>query len=166
MFGSLFDTSDPKFWVSLAFVLLVVLAGKTVAKLIAGVLDGRGAKIKSELDAAEALRKEAEAVLASYKQKQAEFTKEAEEILAKARSDAAASSAAAEAELKTALDNRMKNAMEKIAQEEAAAIAEVRSYIVELALAAAHSVVVQQAEGASSSEVVRLTLADIERKIH
>jgi len=165
-FSSVFNTQDPHFWVSLAFVLLVGLSFKKVAKLLAGVLDARGLKIKSELDAAKKLRAEAEEVLFLYKKKQQEFAKEADEILAKAREDADRNSANAQAELKTVLEARMKSALEKIEQEEAAAVAEVRNHIVGQALLAARNIVIQQMSNESREELVRLTIADIEHKIH
>lgn len=163
----LFDISEPKFWVSLAFVSLVVLSYKKVGKLLAGVLDGHAEKIKSELDAARRLRTEAEETLSLYKQKQEEFTKEAEKILAKARADADANNARAQIELKTILDARLKHALEKIAQEEIAAINDVRNHIVHIALAAARNIIIaQEAENTSSDELINLVISDIERKIH
>ncbi len=162
----MFDVSDPKFWVTAAFILLIGLSAKKVSRLIAGVLDDRADKIKAELDAACALRLEAEEILALYKQKQAEFAKEAEEILSKARADAQLSSATAQAELKAVLDMRMKQAMEKIAQEEAAAVNEVRSHIVNLALKAARLLMVEQMSKVSDEETVRVMLSDIKHKIH
>lgn len=160
------DFSSPQFWVSSAFVVLVVLAYKKVTKLLAGFLDSHATKIKEELETASRLRIEAEETLALYKQKQAEFAKEAEVILAKARDDADNNSARAQADLKVALDARLKQAMDKIAQEEAAAIADVRNRVVDITLAAARSVIIEQMAVISQEEFVKLAVADVERKIH
>ncbi len=160
------DFSSPQFWVSAAFVLLVVLAYKKVAKLLAGFLDSHATKIKEELETASRLRVEAEETLALYKQKQAEFAKEAEAILAKARDDADNNSARAQADLKVALDARLKQAMDKIVQEEAAAIADVRNRVVDITLAAARSVIIEQMAVISQEEFVKLAVSDVERKIH
>lgn len=158
--------SEPKFWVSLAFVLLVVLSYKKVAKLLAGFLDGYAEKIKSELDTASRLRVEAEDTLKIYKRKQLEFSKEAEAILNKARADAEANNARAQAELKITIDARLKQALEKIEQEEVAAINDVRNRIVDITLAAVHSVIVEQSVSNSQDDLIKLTISDIERKIH
>ncbi|MDX2073398.1 MAG: F0F1 ATP synthase subunit B [Alphaproteobacteria bacterium] len=158
--------SNPKTWIVLAFVLLVAALYKKIAAMLAKVLDERSAKIAEELAAAQKLRKEAEAVLALYKQKQTEYTKEAQEILAKARHDADLLAAHADKELKAALDSRMEHALEKIAQEEARAINEVREHIVDIALAAARTVVIKQIESTPQQELLALALADIDRKIH
>jgi F-type H+-transporting ATPase subunit b len=160
------DLSNPKFWIMLAFVLLVVTSYKKLAAVFASAMDGRADKIKSELEKARALRVEAEAVLALYKQKQAEFAKEAESILSKAREDANHISAHAEAELKAAIDARTKYTIEKIAQEEQAAIVDIRNHVVDIALAAARSIIVDQMSSLSQDELVKLAIADIERKVH
>lgn len=157
---------NPKFWVVLAFVILVATLYKKVARLLANMLDERSAKIAQELDHARRLREEAEIVLAQYKQKQAEYTKEAGEILKKARLDADAMAAHADKELKAALDARMQHALEKIAQEETRAIADVRAHVVDIALAAARAIVVEQVQSMPQDELVKLALSDIERKIH
>lgn len=158
--------SDPKTWVLIAFVMLVAGLYKRVARMLARLLDERTAKIAEELETARRLRKEAEAVLAQYKQKQAEYTREAQAILGKAREDADLLAAHADAELKKALDARMEHALEKIAQEEARAINEVRSHIVDIALAAARAVVIKHIESTPQQELLKVALADIDRKIH
>ncbi len=162
----MFDFAEPKFWVMLAFVILVVLSYKKVAKLLGRFLDAHATKIKSELDAASRLRAEAEEVLALYKRKQAEFAKEAEAILAKAREDADANTAQAQLELKAALDARLKQALEKIAQEEAAAVAEVRNHVVDITLAAARNIISEQMGSMSQKDLIVQVVADIGRKLH
>ncbi len=157
---------DPKFWVIVSFVGFVLLAFRKVSALITKGLDGRSERIRVELETASRLRAEAETVLAEYKQKQAEYTKEAEALLQKARDDAATLSAHAAKELRAVLEERTKNAMEKIAQEEAAAIAEVRAHIVELALGAAKNVISQQMDKSAQEKLLTAALADIERKVH
>lgn len=162
----MFNTSDPLFWVSIAFVLFVGLSAKKIAQLLAGVLDARSNKIKTELDAAKALRIEAENVLALYKQKQAEFAKEAEGILAKARNDSETNTQIAQAELKIALDNRMKQALEKIALEESAAITDVRNRVIDIAMTSSRSLISELMASATQEELLKTTLNDIEQKIH
>lgn len=162
----MFDVSEPKFWVALAFVLFVFLTAKKITALLLSFLDKRSAEIKKELETARNLRIEAEETLALYRQKQAEFSKEAENILAKARSDSEASSVHAQAELKIALDARLKQATDKIAQEEAAAITDVRNRIVNLALETARTVIASQAGKISQNEFIKIAISDIERKIH
>jgi F-type H+-transporting ATPase subunit b len=162
----MFDIYEPKLWVSLAFILFIALSGKKIITLLFDALDKRTDKIKSELDEAKRLHVEAEEVLTLYKNKQLEFSKEAENIIAKARDDADANSARAQAELKIALDARLKHALEKIEQEEAIAIADVRKKIVNMTLVAAHNIIAEQVTSTSDDALVKMAISDIEHKIH
>lgn len=158
--------SEPLTWVVITFVLFIGGVFKIVKKLLFKVLDERSAKIDAELKQAQALREEAEAVLALYKQKQAEYTKEAQAILAKAREDADMLATHADRELKAVLDTRMQSALDEIAQEEARAITDVRAHVVDIAMAAARNIVLQHIKATPQKELLNLALSDIERKVH
>lgn len=160
------ELEDPRLWVAAAFVIFIALVYKKVGTILGKSLDERSAKIKSELDQARSLREEAAAVLAQYKQKQAEYLKEAESILLDARKDAAILTTHAEQELKASLDARTKQALERIEREESKAIEDVRNHVVDISLAAARTLITEQMGSMSEDEIVQLALADIERKIH
>jgi F-type H+-transporting ATPase subunit b len=157
---------SPTFWVAVAFVLCVALGYKKISALLLAALDSRSAKIRAELDRAHCLREEAEAVLAEYKQKQTDYLREAEAMLAKAREDTAALRKAAERELQQTLQARMQQAVEKIAREEELAIRDVRNHVVDIALASARATIVNHIGKLPQEELIRLALSDIERKIH
>lgn len=57
---------DPKFWVAVSFVVFFVLVGRMAWARLTGMLDGRAAKVRADLDEAARLRAEAEAVFASF----------------------------------------------------------------------------------------------------
>lgn len=158
---------NPVFWVTVSFVGFVLLALKFgLHKTVATTLDSRAEAIKGELDAAKALREEAEAVLADYKAKQAAHMKEAEEMLANAKREADALRAEAEKSMMVALDARMKSAMERIEQQEQQAINDVRNHVVDITMAAAKDRISQHFSTMSSDDMVRGVLADLERKVH
>jgi F-type H+-transporting ATPase subunit b len=157
---------DPRFWVAVAFVLFVALSFKKIKLPLLRALDARSEKIRNELDRARILREDAEIVLADYKKKQAEYLKEAEAMLAKAREDAEVLTRQAEKDLKETLEGRTRQAMEKIAREEELAIQEVRNHVVDIALASARAVIVSHVGKLPQEELIKLALADIERKIH
>jgi len=157
---------DPRFWVTVAFFTFIGLSYKKIAALACRALDDRSARIKSELDEARRLRTEAEQVLEQYKQKQMEYLQEAESMLANARKDADAMRAFTETELKGALEIRMKQALDRIAQEESNAVADVRNHVVDIALAAARALIVDHVSTLSQDELIKLAMSDIERKIH
>lgn len=157
---------DPKFWVAISFVIFALLAYGKLARFTTSALDDRSARIKHELDEAKRLREEAAAILVEYKQKQAEYTSEAEKMLEAAREDAQTLRAQAEKDLASQLEHRTEQALERISQEESQAVAEVREHVVDIALAAARSLIADQVSNMSEDELVNLALTDIERKIH
>ena len=52
--------ADPRNWVVLAFILFFVLFGKKLWGALAGMLDARADSVKTELEEASRLRREAE----------------------------------------------------------------------------------------------------------
>ena len=157
--------STPEFWVLAAFVAFFALLGKKLVVLIGGALDGRAAQIKAQLDEAEKLRKDAEAALAEYKQKHQDAIKEAEGILALARSEAQALEAEQKVQLEQRLKRREAQAVDKIAQAEAQALAQVRDAAVELALAATRRVLVEKVDGAVASGLVDSSIKELPRRL-
>ena len=155
------------FWVAVSFVGFMLIAFKLGlhTKLTAG-LDNRSEQIKNELDAARALREEAEAVLADYQAKQAAHLKEAEAMLANAKTEAQALSDNAEKELKAALDARMQAAMERIEQQEQQALSDVRDHVVDITIAAAKEMIGKHFESMPSEKMVQHIMTDLDRQVH
>src|SRR5438552_16866675 len=79
---------EAEFWVAVAFVIFVgVLIYFRVHTLAIDAIDGRRARIETELGEARRLREEAQALLAQYQHKQREAEAEAADIIAGARSE-------------------------------------------------------------------------------
>ena len=64
-------------WVAISFVLLVALLVKTAGSKINAVLDDKIALIKAEIETAERLKAEAQALLADFQEKQRDAEKTA-----------------------------------------------------------------------------------------
>lgn len=158
---------NPGFWVFVAFVSFMgVLLYLNMHKKMTGALDSRAQTIKSELDAARALREEAEAVLADYKAKQAAHMKEAEDMLTRAKAEADALRENAEKELLASMDMRMKSAMDRIQQQEQQAIQDVRDHVVDITIAAAKDMIADHFATLSSEDMITGVIADLDRKVH
>jgi len=130
----------PEFWVAIAFVIFVALVWKKASAAIGTMLDGRAERIRSELDEAERLHKDAQALLNGYQSRLADAQKEAEAVLAHAREEAARLRSQAGSDLEASLKRREAQAMDRIAQAEAAALAEVRNLTVDIAIGASKRV--------------------------
>lgn len=158
---------NPTFWVAVSFVCFMLFALKLkLHTKLTGALDSKAEAIKDELDAARALREEAQAVLADYKQKQAAHLKEAEEMLARAQKEADALRANAEKELMASMDARMQTAMERIEQQEQQALSDVRDHVVDITISAAKEMITERFENLSSEEMVQSVISDLDRKVH
>lgn len=157
---------EPEFWVAVAFVIFVALAGKKIYVAVGKLLDERGAKIRAELEEAERLRAEAEKLLADYQRKQREAMKDAQAILDAAREEAARVRKEAAASLEAHLKRRERAAVEQIAQAEAHAVAEVRNQAIELAISAAKLALAESLDAARAGALIDQSLADLEKRLH
>ena len=157
---------NPHFWTSLALIGLLVGIGKKAWVSLTGTLDKRSKDVRQMIDDAERLRNEAQALLDEYQRKHRESLVEASEIVAQARDLAANQIKDAKAALEASLNRRTKSAMEKIAQAESAALAEVRQEAVRLAISASKNIIQAQMNADRSAKLIDQALADLPGKLH
>lgn len=134
---------NPYTWTALAIVVLFYFAWTPAKTAILSGLDARAERIKKDLDEAAGLRAQAEKLLAEYTAKHQAAMKQADEIVAHAKEEAARLAAKAEADLQASLKRREEMALQRIAQAEAQATAEVRAASVDLAMAATQKLLAQ-----------------------
>ena len=79
---------EPHFWVEIGLAIFVIFAGPKIWRALTSFLDQRSMKIKADLDEAQKLKDEAQALLAEYQRKQRDALREAEEILSSAKTQA------------------------------------------------------------------------------
>jgi len=158
--------ADPSFWVGLAFLLVVALTFKKVSRAVAAMLDTRAAKIRTQIEEARKLREDAQALLAEYQRKQRDAMSEAEKIISAAKAEAARLKVQAEKDLEHALARRKEQALERIAQSEAQAIAQVRNMAVEAALAAAEALIAKNLDGAKRDALTDKAIGELAGKLH
>ena len=158
--------ADPSFWVGLAFVLVVALTFKKASLAITGGLDARAGKIRTQIEEARKLREDAQALLAEYQRKQREAMAEAEKIISAAKAEAARMKVQAEKDLEHALARRKEQALERIAQSEAQALAQVRNTAVDAALAAAEALIAKNLDGAKRDALTEKAIGELAGKLH
>jgi F-type H+-transporting ATPase subunit b len=145
--------AEPRNWVFIAFVLFFVLFGRKLWAALAGMLDDRGAKVRTELEEAARLRQEAEAMLRDAEARRADALREAQALIDGAKAEAGRVAAAAGAEAEASAKRREQMALDRIAAAEKAAVDEVRLTAVEVATVAARQVI---AEGLTADADSRL----------
>ncbi len=164
---SLFSLSNPEFWVLVALVLffglLVVL--KVLPGALFGALDAHAAKIKAELDEAQQLREEAQALLADVKAQREEAERQAAGMIEAAKADAKRLAEEAKEKLEEQIKRRAEMAERKIAQAEAQATADVKAAAVDLAAQAAEAVLTARLSGLKSDPLVDAAISQMGAKL-
>jgi len=165
---ALFDLANPELWVLIGLALfiglLVVL--KVLPGALFGALDAHAAKIKAELDEAQQLREEAQALLADVKAQREEAERQAAGMLEAAKADAALIASEAKARLEEQITRRAEMAERKIAQAEAQAVADVRNAAVDLAARTAEGVLAARlAANPTAGPLVDAAIAQLGAKL-
>ena len=154
-------------WVALAlFMFIGLLAYLGVHRKLVGALDARGARIQSELDEAVRLRQEAAALLADFERKGREAEGEAAAIIASAKAEAERLAAEAKTRMEDFVARRTKMAETKIAQAEAAALADVKAAAADAAVAAAEKILGAAAKGKVAEDLLARGIEDVKTKFN
>jgi len=151
-----FDPASPTIWVFLSVVIFfAALAYFGIHKKIAGSLDQRADKIRTDLDEARRLREEAQTLLASFQRKQKEAEEQAEHIVKQARKDAENMAEQARKDLKERLDRRAALAEAKIANAEAQALNDVKAKAAAMAIETAEKLLADNMTAANHTALVK-----------
>ena len=132
---------NPEFWVLAAFVIFFVLFGRKLWSVIAGLLDGRAASIRAELDEAAKLRAEAEQMLRDAQAARDAAMAEARDVLERSHAEAARVARDAATEAEASAKRRERMAMDRIAAAEKAVVTEIRQMAAQIAADAAREVI-------------------------
>jgi F-type H+-transporting ATPase subunit b len=157
---------DPEFWVALVFIGVVILLYKPVMRSVTASLHERAAKIRAQIEEARKLREDAQALLAEYQRKSRDAMAEAEKIIAGARAEAVRLKQEAAAELENSLKRRQEQALERIAQSEAQALAQVRNTAVDVALAAAETLIKESLDPAKKQALADKAIAELPQRMN
>jgi F-type H+-transporting ATPase subunit b len=161
---SLYNTNFVVLISFLIFMALLMYLG--VPDKLAGLLDDRAARIKSELEEAKALREEAKALLASYEAKQKEVQAQSARIVAQAKEEAQAAATQAKADLAQSIARRLAAAEDQIASAEAGALRQVRESAISVAIAAAGEVLAKQATAETAAASIDSAIVVVDARFH
>ena len=151
---------EAEFWVAVSLVLFFgLLISMKVPGAVASGLDGYAQKIQNELDEAQRLREEAQALLASIQQQREDAERQAADMIAAAEADAARLAVDAKVKLDEEIARRQALAERKIAAAEAAAAAEVKSVAAELAAQMTGTILQGRLKGLKSDPLIDRAVA-------
>lgn len=153
---------DPTQWVALSMIaILALFVWKKVPAAVGRALDKKIDGIRAQLAEAESLRKDAEALKAEYEAKARDAEGEAAAMVERAKAEAKQIVAKAKTDAKALVARRSKMAEEKIAAEERAAIADIRSTTAKAAAAAAGKLVAEKHDAGSDKALVDKAIAGL-----
>jgi F-type H+-transporting ATPase subunit b len=127
-------------WTLVVFVVSFLVLRKYVYPVIGQVLDRRADAIAGEIDAADKLRAEADAVLEEYRERLKEAREQAEEIVTRARKTGEAHEREVQEEGKTRREQMLEQTRREIEAETRRAIDEIRREVADLTLIATERV--------------------------
>jgi F-type H+-transporting ATPase subunit b len=148
-----------------ALVILVVAVWKPFKRNVLGALDSRAERIRAELDEAQRLQEEAKVMLAKYQRQLHEGEKLAADIVAQAEAERARLEQKMRADFDAAVKRRTEQAVERIAQEEQKALAEVRARAADLAVRTARRLLTERLGEREAQAMVRGAIEDVSRKL-
>ena len=129
---------DASFFVALSFALVILgLLKLGLPGRVASMLDERADKIREELEQAQSLRDEAQALLKNYRQRVKKAEEESRSMIEQAKLDSEKMAEGASAALQARLERKTRQAEDKISQAEAQLSQEIRAVSAELAISAA-----------------------------
>ncbi|MEH6477009.1 MAG: hypothetical protein V7727_15060 [Sneathiella sp.] len=153
---------DPAFWVGIAFLgFIAVVIYFKLPSIVGKQLDDRASRIKSELEEAQKLREDAQAMYADYQRRQRDALATAEEIVVKAKEAAEIIRKESEAELQANLTRRQELAEAKIRQAEEKAIAEVQNIAIDVSIAAAEQLMKENIKAKEAGSIIDQSIKDL-----
>jgi F-type H+-transporting ATPase subunit b len=158
--------AQPETWVAVGFVAFVAATWKPLSRAILGALDARAERIRRELDEAARLREEAQALLADYQARHAEALRTADAIVAQAKAEAERLAREGAAKLEADLGRREQQALQRIADAERQATAEVRAVAVDVALAATRALLEQKLDDDARARLVDAAIRELPGKLN
>src|SRR5439155_10399884 len=156
---------DPAGWVALAMLtVFAILIWKKVPGAIGKALDDKIALIRDQLAEAEALRKEAEALKGEYEAKAASADKDRKALLVRARHEADEIIAKAKTDAEALIERRTRMAEDKIAAEERAAVEQLRAAAADAAAKAAARLIAERHDAKTDAQLVDRAIKEIARR--
>lgn len=153
--------ASPEFWVSMAFVIVVVSFAKPIAKILKKVTSERAQKISDKIDEARRLKDEASELLAEYQRKFKDADAEAAAIVAKAKENAARFKKEAEEAMKLALAKKEEQAFDKIKSAETDASEEIRTRVIDVSTMATVEVLSGALKNKVTAEMLAASLKEL-----
>ncbi len=149
-------------WTLILFVLSMLFLWRLAFPRISEALDRRQKAIEDSIDAAEHTRREADELLADYRERLAEARKQAEEIVQRARHTAEVHERDATVEAKARREQLMEQTRREIEAETRRAIDEIRREVADLTVMATEKVTRKVLDEEDQRRLVEEALSELD----
>jgi F-type H+-transporting ATPase subunit b len=149
-------------WTLVVFGLTFWLLAKVAFPRITEALDKRQRAIEDSIDAADRTRREADALLAEYRERLTDARGQADEIVSRARRTAEASENEILADARTKREEMMAQTRRDIEQETRRAIQQIRAEVADLTVLATEKVTRKTLDTEDQKRLVEQALAELD----
>jgi F-type H+-transporting ATPase subunit b len=149
-------------WTLLVFGLTMIVLWKVAFPRIAEALDKRQRMIEDSIDSAEKTKREADALLAEYRERLSDARGQADEIVARARRTAEAAENETIAEARAKREEMMEQTRRDIEAETRRAIQQIRAEVADLTVLATEKVTRKSLDTADQKRLVEEALAELD----
>lgn len=156
---------DTNFFVLLSMIIFLAVVYAKGRKPMMAFLDARTARIKADLEEANRLRLEAQALLADMQKKHRDALDMSQQLINNAKETALRLQQEAAQKLEETQARREKQLLERIARAEASAVDELRAQAADLAAASAGAIL-QEALQKRGGKVIDDAIADLSSKLN
>ena len=153
--------ADHETYVAIAFILFFVLVGRRLWAPLSAMLDARAKSVQAELNEAERLRREAEAMLNEAQARRQAAIEESRRLVEGAKAEAQRIAQAAAEDAEHAARRREQMAMDRIAAAEKAAVDDVRMIAADVATAAVRDVAARGLPGDTGAQLIDHAIAGL-----
>src|ERR1700760_649330 len=149
-------------WTLIVFGITLIVLWKAAFPRIAEALDRRQRAIEDSIDAADRTRREADSLLAEYRERLADARGQADDIVSRARRTAEASENEILAEARTKREEMMAQTRRDIEAETRRAIQQIRAEVADLTVLATEKVTRKTLDSDDQKRLVEQALAELD----
>jgi F-type H+-transporting ATPase subunit b len=149
-------------WTLIVFGLTLLILWKVAFPRIAEALDKRQRMIEESIDAAERTKREADQLLAEYRERLSDARSQADEIVARARRTAEAAENETIAEARAKREEMMEQTRRDIEAETRRAIQQIRAEVADLTVLATEKVTRKTLDSDDQKRLVEEALAELD----
>lgn len=152
---------NPEFWVAMAFVLVVLVLSRPIARLLGELLNRRIEAIADRITEAQKLNEDAQKLLSEYEKKYLNAEKEARNILRRSEKEIELLKEERLKKLEADMEIRQKEAEQRIKATQEAAVKEIMALTSEAAIRALKEVLARDLTKKEQDRLIEASIAEI-----